>query len=385
MGTTALGGQLLVDAAGGAVQIFLGATQRTVPVDRPGDLGADVAEGDGAGALSQHAGVVQRLHPQLPILTTHHGDGIFDFLLGGRLDLRFDDGVLVGVDGSRAVGLADRLEHGALHFTAVRQLAHRRGQRVDDEVDFAHVGLDQLDGLGACLVGEGIAVDGLAVEAFLLGELVEGGRVVPACGAGLLLGARLLEEHAQSIGAITEGCRDACREAIAAGRTDHQHLLRTTVTLVTDCLAGDGDLLGDILLAALGMCGGADEATNLGFDDHVKNLVCCWPGVYPPMRYSLHADSRQWPSLDGEAYREIGRSNPVKQAQCQLMGAILAAVGDAVRPAVMIRHLPAYHWSRPRRLPYHVGLFTYCHSTAVLHSPLVASRTVRQALPRMFS
>ncbi|MNG29978.1 hypothetical protein D3C84_1154950 [compost metagenome] len=70
-----------------------------MPVDRPGDFSADVAEGHGARLRRQNTGGVQGVDPQLPVLTTHDGDGVGNFLLAGRLDGRLDDGVFVGVDG----------------------------------------------------------------------------------------------------------------------------------------------------------------------------------------------------------------------------------------------------------------------------------------------
>ena len=271
--------QARVQALRGLVQVHLGAPQCAVPVDRPGDVGADVAEGHRARAVGQHASLVQRIDPQLPVLPAHHGDGVFDLLLGRRLDGGLDDGVLVGVDRGGGVRRADRLQRRALHFAGGGQLAYRRGQRIDHQVHLAaHFRLDQLDHLGARLVGERIAVDRLAVQAGFLRELVERGRVVPARGAGLLLAAGLLEEHAQRVRAETERRADPRRQAVAAGCTDHQHLLRSVVAHALR--ARGGDLVTHVELAAERMGGGADEAADFGMDDQRRN-----PGDGVPARH----------------------------------------------------------------------------------------------------
>ena len=76
-----------------------------------------------------------------------HLDGAGDLVLGGRFDLGLDDLILVGVDGSGLVDLADRLEGGTHHFAGVRQLAHRRGQGVDHQIHLPQILLDELDHL----------------------------------------------------------------------------------------------------------------------------------------------------------------------------------------------------------------------------------------------
>ncbi|QNM59015.1 hypothetical protein XHV734_0152 [Xanthomonas hortorum pv. vitians] len=272
VGSAAVLAQARIQALRGVVQIHLGLAQCAVPVDRPGDLGADIAEGHAARAIGEHAGAFQRVDPQFPILPAHHGDGVFDLLLCRRLDRGLDDGVLVGVDGGGGVGVADRLERRALHFAAARQLAHRRGQRIHHQVDLAaHLAFDQLDHLRTRGIGERIAIDRLAVQTRSLGMLVEGGRVVPAGGTGLGGCAGLFEEHAQRVGAESEGSGDARSQAVAAGRADHQHLLRAVATHAMR--ARGGDLLEHIALAAKRMRGGADEAAHFGMDDQRGLLV----------------------------------------------------------------------------------------------------------------
>ncbi|MCY1438031.1 hypothetical protein D9M71_542130 [compost metagenome] len=169
----------------------------------------------------------------------------------------------------------------------MRQLAHGGGQRVDDQVDLAtHFVLDQLDDLGAGFVREGVTVDRLAVQALGLGELVEGGSVVPASSAGLGLGAWFFEEHAQGVGLEAEGRRDAGSQAVAAGSTDDQDLLRAILAYAQ--LAGGFDLVTDVELAALRMSRGADETANLRMNDgQCLYLVRFMPGKRRLGRFRL--------------------------------------------------------------------------------------------------
>ena len=266
VGLATAGLERRIDRVRGAVQVFLGLAQRTVPVDRPGDLGADVAEGHGLGVGGQHPGLVQRVDPQLPVLAAHHGDGVGDLLGAGRLDRGLDDLVAVGVHRGGLVGLADRLERRALEFAGVGQAPHRRGQRIHHQVDRAAHFAGQLDRLGAHLVGERIAVDRAAPQARLLGIAVEGGRVVPAGIAGLLLGAGLFEEHAQGGCAVAEGGGDARGQAVAGGRADHQYPFGAIAAHALGLHVLD--LVEHVLRAAQRMGGGADEASDFGMDDH---------------------------------------------------------------------------------------------------------------------
>jgi hypothetical protein len=131
--------------------------------------------------------------------------------------------------------------------------------------------LDELDHLGTALVGEGIAIDALGVEAGLFGGLVEGGGVVPAGGARLGLGARLFEEDTDGGSSAAEGCGNAGGQTIAGGSADHQHLLGA----ILDGALGLGvsDLATNIGFTTDRVSGGADKAANLGFDDHVLSLI----------------------------------------------------------------------------------------------------------------
>jgi len=89
----------------------------------------------------------------------------------------------------------------------------------------------------------------------------------PAGGAGLVLAAGLLEEHAQRGRAVAERGGDARGEAIAGGGADHQHALRT-LAVVVDGGPGGGDLFGHVELASDRMGRDTDEAAHFGFDDH---------------------------------------------------------------------------------------------------------------------
>ena len=228
-------------------------------------------ERGGLRAVGQHVGLQQRVDPHLPVLAAHHRNGIGDLLVAGRLQDHVLDHFLVGVQATEADRLADRLEGRGEHFAALRMGTARRGQAVDHQVDLAEIALDGLDGQPLHLVGESVAIDAAGIQAFLVGELLEGRRVVPAGGARLALAARTLEEHPEGIGAGTERGGDAGSQAIAGGGTDDQDLLRS----VDDGALGLDvvDLLLDVGLAACRMGSDADEATHARFDDH-ENLGC---------------------------------------------------------------------------------------------------------------
>ena len=109
VGTAAALLQFGIDGRRCAVQVFLGFPQGTMPVDRPGDFGTDIAERHAAGTFGQHACIGQSAHPQLPVFAAHHGDGVVDLLLGGRFHFGFNNGVFVSINGRGAVGLTNRL------------------------------------------------------------------------------------------------------------------------------------------------------------------------------------------------------------------------------------------------------------------------------------
>src|SRR6185437_10063513 len=130
-----------------------------------------------------------------------------------------------------------------------------------------------LDRLGAGFVGEGVTVDRLRIETGGLGRLVERGGVIPTGGAGLLVAAGLLEEHAERGGAVAERGGDARGQTVAGGGADHQHALGAFALVVAGGL-GDRDLVEHVALAADRVGGDADETADFGLDDHEELLGC---------------------------------------------------------------------------------------------------------------
>ena len=88
------------------VEIFLGRTDRAVPVDVPGNFLADVGIGCGFGTVSQHTSFIQCLDPHLPVFPTHHRDRVVDFFLGRRLEVKILYHFLVGIYAALA-GISD--------------------------------------------------------------------------------------------------------------------------------------------------------------------------------------------------------------------------------------------------------------------------------------
>ncbi len=68
------------------VEIDLGATERAVPVDRPGQLAADIGVVERPEARRQHTGVRELVDPALPVIAAHHSDGGRRLLLVRRLE-----------------------------------------------------------------------------------------------------------------------------------------------------------------------------------------------------------------------------------------------------------------------------------------------------------
>src|SRR5690606_9832478 len=91
----------------------------------------------------------------------------------------------------------------------------------------------------------------------------------------------LFEEHAQGVGLEAESRGDARRQAIAAGCTDHQDLLRPILAHAQ--LAGGFDLVTDVELAALRVGRGADETADLRMNDgQCLYLIRCLGMGQPP-------------------------------------------------------------------------------------------------------
>src|SRR5581483_8367904 len=134
-----------VDAPGGALQVVFGHANRAVFIDRPGDVRADVTVGDGGGAGGEKLGIVERVHPHLPILATHDGDGLGNLSLRRWFDRNFTDDTLVSVDGLVGVRGADRLQHRFVNRAGFRMGAAGRGQGINHQVDRAEFAPDQVE------------------------------------------------------------------------------------------------------------------------------------------------------------------------------------------------------------------------------------------------
>lgn len=141
-----------------------------------------------------------------------------------------------------------------------------RRQAVDHQINRPRVALQHFDGLPLELIRKRIAVQVGREQAGFPGRPGEGDRVVPArSGWPPLLGRPLVEDpHGRRSRAERRG--DARGQPIAGRGAYHQDPLGPV---------GDGPLgfhVGDPLAhvggAALRMGGDADEAPNLGFDDH---------------------------------------------------------------------------------------------------------------------
>ncbi|OQB93388.1 MAG: hypothetical protein BWX86_01671 [Verrucomicrobia bacterium ADurb.Bin122] len=262
----AVGLEHRVDAAAGALEVVFGHADGAVLVNRPGDVGPDVGVGDGGGAGGDEVGVFEGLHPHLPIFTAHDGDGVVDLGLRGRVDGDEADLTLVGIDGLVGVGLSDGLEHGLVYGAGLGMRAARRGERIDHEVDRAHVAADDFEGLALQVVGKGVAVEIGGVEAGCAGGVGKCNRVVPAGGGGAVFFGGTFEKDAEGLGPGTEGGRDARGQAVTGGRANHEDVLGTALdgALTLHVI----DLLLDVGGAAGGVRSHTDKATNSGFDDH---------------------------------------------------------------------------------------------------------------------
>ena len=123
--------------------------------------------------------------------------GVRNLLLVGGLDGDVVDEPFVRIDRLGGVGRADRLERGLEGHAGPRVGAAGRGEGVDDGIDLAEIGFDQIDGLLLDRVGEGVAIDALRVKPGGVRGLLEGDRVVPAGAAGAAFLGRVFEEDAE--------------------------------------------------------------------------------------------------------------------------------------------------------------------------------------------
>ena len=254
------------DGGGSTVEIGLGAAQGAVVIDGPGQLAAQIGIVERLEAIGKHAGLGQGGDPAFPILAAHDLDGSGSLFLGGGLDGDLGDFARGGIErlggDLGAIGLDGR----AIGDAVGRVGADWGGDRIDHEIDLAEIGLDGRDGFGLDRIGKGIALDGDGRAAGGAGAVFEGTVIVPAGAGGLAFGGGALEGDTDRIGLAAKGGDDARGQAIAGRAAQHE-----------DALAGRGDgaLDHDMVDLALhiggatrGMGGGADEAADLGLDDH---------------------------------------------------------------------------------------------------------------------
>ena len=126
-GMAAKFGQLQVDRLGGAVQVLLGVAYGAVPIKGIGGCGAYVGVGHRLHPGGQTVGILQGLHPLLPVLTPHHCDGIVDLLGAGQRQGLLHQGIVLQAEPPAGEGLPRGLEHGA-HPASVRQQPLAAGQ-----------------------------------------------------------------------------------------------------------------------------------------------------------------------------------------------------------------------------------------------------------------
>ena len=165
-----------------------------VAVDRPGQLGTDVAVGEGAASGREHPAPGERLHPHGPVLAPHHRHRGVDLLPCGRL--QFDVGHLgpVGVQRLRAVGRTDRLQHRREGLSRVGMGPPGRRQRIHHAVYRREIPLQGGHDTLLRLVGERIAVVASRREARSGSPGLESGRIVPARGTRTPASGRPVEE-----------------------------------------------------------------------------------------------------------------------------------------------------------------------------------------------
>ena len=200
-----------------------------------------------------------------------------DFLLVGGLDGDGLDERFVGIDGFLDEGVAGGLQARFVDDTIFRIGAARGGERVDDAIDGAHGSFDLGDGLLFYFIGEGVAIDAAGIEALGFSGGFEGGGVIPSGAAGLAVGGWLFEEDAEGIRAAGEGGDDAGGEAVAGGGADDENVLGRVLQF--RCSLGDGDLFLDVLGAAIGVGGGADETSDFWGRSLWETLAKTVPGV----------------------------------------------------------------------------------------------------------
>lgn len=155
----------------------------------------------------------------------HHGDGVADLLRGGWHQRLLHQRIVLQIQPPALQRLACGLEHRA-YLCAIRHHPDSARQRIDHQIHLPELLADDVDGLLAHGVGEGIPdqVDGDATG--LLRRLTKPDVVVPASTAEPLVGGTPLERDAQGIGPGAEGERDPGRQPETGRCPQHQHPFR---------------------------------------------------------------------------------------------------------------------------------------------------------------
>ena len=137
--------QPLRNGARGAIQVFLCLAERRVPVDRPRQFRADIRIRHRLETGREHAGGQKRIDPEFPVLAAHHSNCGCDFLGCRRFEVDFLHHTAIDVQRFDVISLADRLDRGAVQYSAARMLAHRRREAVHHQIDLPEIALDPID------------------------------------------------------------------------------------------------------------------------------------------------------------------------------------------------------------------------------------------------
>ena len=124
-------GKLFANINNAAIQILLGATNGTVPVNIPSDFFTNVSIGGGFCPLRQNARFIQRINPHLPVFTTHHRYGVINFFLASRCNGNVFEHTLIGIHRPLHHVLTNGLQCGHMNVTGFWMLATGRRQTVN--------------------------------------------------------------------------------------------------------------------------------------------------------------------------------------------------------------------------------------------------------------
>ncbi|MNV50844.1 hypothetical protein D3C71_1428720 [compost metagenome] len=70
--------------------------------------------------IGQSSGLMESFNPKLPIVTTHHSNGIIDFFVCSRLNRNLTNFTRMKVYGFISVGISYRFNYGVINFTRHR-------------------------------------------------------------------------------------------------------------------------------------------------------------------------------------------------------------------------------------------------------------------------